>query len=62
MNLITRVTRKPAPYLIDFVRAVVIDHQMHVEAARNNFVDLIEKAQKLLMPVSPVTTAEGEAR
>jgi hypothetical protein len=34
---------------------------MNVQAVGNDLIDLVQKTQKLLMPMSPVTTAERKA-
>jgi hypothetical protein len=59
MNLVPGMPRQPPAHLSDLVRAVVVHHQMHLQAARKITLNLIEKPQELLMPVSPVAGADG---
>jgi Protein of unknown function (DUF2934) len=54
MNVVAGMPRQPLAHLSDFVCAVVVHHQMHLQAARKVSLDLIEKPQELLMPMSPV--------
>ncbi len=48
-------------HLGHFVCAVVVHHQMDVEAIRKIGFDVIEKPQEFLMPVPPVAVADGYA-
>jgi hypothetical protein len=54
MNVVAGMPRQPLAHLSAFVCAVVVHHQMHLQAARKITLDLIEKPQELLMPMSPV--------
>src|SRR5580658_9575498 len=61
MNVVSGMPRQPPAHLSDLVRAVVVHDQMHLKAARKITLDLIEKPQELLMPVSPVARADGHS-
>ena len=52
MQPISRVLVEPLPHFGMLVRSVVIENQMDLLTRRNSFVDLTEKMQKLLMPVT----------
>jgi len=61
MDVVPRVPRQPTAYLCDLVGAVVVHHQVHLEAARKIGLDLVKEPQEFLMPVPPVTRADGYA-
>jgi hypothetical protein len=61
VNVIARVSRQPTSNFGDLVCAVVVHHQMHVQPGGKIILDLVEKAQELLMPVSPVARADGHS-
>src|SRR5580693_2402615 len=61
MNVVAGMPRQPLAHLSDFVCAVVVHHQRHLQAARKVTLDLIEKTQELLMPVSPVAGTDGHS-
>src|SRR3984885_15901979 len=61
MNLVPGMQRQPIAYLSDSVCAVVVHHQIRLQAARKVTLDLIEKTQELLMPVSPVAGTDGHS-
>src|ERR1041385_1481306 len=58
VDLIARVARQPRTNLGDFMRAVVVHHQVNVEPTWQIRIDLIEKPKELLMSVSAVATAD----
>ena len=62
VDLVTRVASQPAPNLSDFVRSVVVHHQMNVQPFRQAVLDLVEETQKLLMPVLPEAGADRHSR
>src|SRR5262249_4880856 len=61
VDVIARVARPPRSYLRHLVGSVVIHHQTDVKAAGQIRFDVLEKSQKLLMPVPPVATADRYA-
>ena len=52
VDVITRTGRQPLFDLGMFVRGIVIDDQMEIQILRDVLVDVVEKLEKLLMPVS----------
>src|SRR6267378_2004898 len=58
MQVIPRMAHEPADDLRRFVRSVVIHDQVHVSVRRQLRVDLIEKLEKLLMPMPTMTLAD----
>jgi hypothetical protein len=58
VDAISRVARQPSVHLGYFVGAIVIHDQVDREAAREIDVDVMEKSQKLLMPVPSVAVAD----
>jgi len=50
VQVITRTTGKPALNFGHLVRAVIVHHQMNIEALRDGFVDPLQEPQKFLMP------------
>jgi len=52
---------QPIANLGYFVSTVVIHDQVHVEPGWKIVVDLVEKPQELLMPVSAIAIADGHA-
>jgi hypothetical protein len=61
VDVISGVARQPRSHLGDLVSSIVVHHQVHVKAAWQIRVDLVEKPQELLMPVPPVATADRHA-
>src|SRR6202035_880382 len=55
------MTFQPLPYFLVFVRAVVVDDQMHRNLARKLLVKPAQEFQKLLMPVSLMALADDLA-
>ena len=46
------VNRQPSLYSRMLVRGVVVDHQMDIQSSRHVFINVLQKAQILLMRVS----------
>jgi len=61
VDVITRVSCQPCSHLFHLVRTVVVQHQVDVQATGEVRIDVIEKPQKLLMPVLPVTIADVDS-
>ena len=51
MYVVPGVPRQPSAHFGDFVRAVVVHHQMDVKTARKIGLDLIQKPQEFLVPM-----------
>ncbi|SAL56374.1 hypothetical protein AWB64_06220 [Caballeronia sordidicola] len=62
MHVITRVFRQPCLDLRVLMRSVVIDNQMHVKIVGNRLINVFEKGQKLLMPVTRLALCDDLAR
>src|SRR5215831_15258113 len=62
MRMVARMSRQPGSHLRHLVRAVVVHNQMYVQPGGKMVFDVIEKPQELLMPMAPVTVADGHSR
>ena len=58
VHMIAGMAREPVPYSLNFVRSVVIHHQMHVDAGRNGGIDACQEFQELLMAVAAMGVAD----
>ncbi len=58
MHVLPRMARQPGLPFADRVRAVVVHHPVKVECRRQVGIDLVEKSQKVLVPVPPVAGAD----
>ena len=56
-----RVTRQPATHPRGFVRAVVVEDQVHVQVGRDGAVNRLEELEKLLTPMPPMALADDLA-
>src|SRR5262249_47880012 len=61
VNVVTRMPRQPPSNFIDLMRAIVVHHQMNIHACWKIPFDLVEKPKELLMPMSPITGADGHS-
>lgn len=52
VHVIPRVFGQPCLDLRVLMRSVVIDDQMHVKFRRNRLINVLQKGQKLLMPMT----------
>jgi hypothetical protein len=62
VNVVPRVSRQPVPDFTDFMRAIIVHHQMYVHPQWKILVDLVEKLQEFLVPMPPVAGADGYSR
>ena len=52
--MVTRAACKPTLHLGHFVSAIVVHYEMNIQVLWNGFVDSLQEAQKLLMPLAVV--------
>ena len=52
MHVISRTRGKPCPHLGVLVCRIVVDNEVHIKVSRDVGVNMMQKRQKLLMPVT----------
>jgi hypothetical protein len=62
MQMVPRVTDKPAGHLRHLMGAVVVHDDVHLSRGRELRINAFEKFQELLVPMPPVTMADDLAR
>ena len=62
VDMKTCVARESPPHARRFVRAVVIEDQMHLEVRRDADVNRLQELQKLLTPMPSMTLAKDLER
>ncbi len=58
VHMIAGMACEPVPHFVDFVRAVVVHHEMHLDVGGDGGIDPGQKLQELLMPMATMAVAE----
>ena len=58
VHMIAGMACEPVPHFVDFVRAVVVHHEMHLDVGGDGGIDPGQKLQELLMPMATLAVAE----
>src|SRR5688572_4593076 len=61
VDVIARMPRQPVSHFADFMGAVVVHHQVDIQTTGEAGIDVVEEAEKLLVPVPSITTADGDS-
>jgi hypothetical protein len=60
MDVIAGMAQQPSSHLLDLVGSVVVHYQVDIKASGETCIHVLEEAQKLLMTMPAVATADRD--